>query len=98
MTEEASQAQAEPLSVYVLITTMVDQFATVAWQKLGLQPDLLTGRIHKDLPEAKIAIDLATHLAAFLEPRLDDEDKRRIHNLVRDLRLNYVQASRKDDQ
>lgn len=84
----------EPLSVYAHITIMVDQMASLAWQKLGLQPDILTGKIAMNLPEAKVAIDLTTHLASFIEPQLDEEDKRRIHGLVRDLRMNYVQKSK----
>lgn len=73
---------------------LVDQMAAVAWQKLGLQPDFVTGTIAKDLGEAKVAIDLTSHLAAFIEPRLDEEDKRRLHNLIRDLRTNFVQQSK----
>jgi len=84
----------EPLSVYALIMVMLEQMASVAWQKLGLQPDLMTGKVVKDLGEAKVAIDVAAGLAGFLEPQLDDEDKRRIHGLVRDLKINYVEQSK----
>ncbi len=84
----------EPLSVYAVITVMVDQMATIGWQKLGLQPDMLTGRLEKDMAQAKVAIDLTAHLASFIEPQLDEEDKRRIHGVVRDLRINYVDKSK----
>lgn len=84
----------EPLDVYMVITAMVDQMATIAWQKLGLQPDVMTGRVAQDLAQAKVAIDLTTHLASFIEGKLDDEDKRRIHGLVRDLRINFVDKSK----
>lgn len=87
-------AQAEPLSVYTVLVAMVDQLAAISWQKLGLQPDLLTGKIARDLDEAKVAIDLTTHIAGFVEPKLDEEDKRRLHNLIRDLRINYVEQSK----
>ena len=83
-----------PVSVYSILTAMTDQLAMMAWQKLGLQPDILTGKIHRDLEEAKLAIDLTTHLASFIEPKLDEDDKRRIHNLIRDLRINYVEQSK----
>lgn len=85
--------ETEPIHVHAVIAIMVDQMASIAWQKLGLQPDLATGRIAPDLAQAKIAIDATTHLATFIEPSLDEEDKRRIHGLIRDLRLNYVQKS-----
>lgn len=91
MSEEAPQG---PPSVYDYVTAMVDSMASVAWQKLGLQPDLVTGSIVMDLAEAKVAIDITTHLATFIEPRLDDEDKRRIHTLIRDLRVNYVERTK----
>jgi len=84
----------EPVSVYAVIMTMVDTMAAIAWSKLGLQPDLATGQLAADLDEAKVAIDLTTHLASFIEPQLDEEDKRRIHGLVRDLRMNYVEKSK----
>jgi len=96
MPEEGKTA--EPLSVYAVITVMVDQMATIAWQKLGLQPDMMTGKLEKDTAQAKVAIDLTAHLAGFIEPQLDDEDKRRIHGLVRDLRINYVEKSKEAGQ
>jgi len=79
------------LDVYAVIMTMVDTMASIAWSKLGLQPDMGSGKIEKDLTQAKVAIDLTTHLASFIEPQLDEEDKRRVHGLVRDLRMNYVE-------
>lgn len=87
---EGTETPAKPLSVYQVIVTMVDQMASIAWQKLGLQPDLMTGQVAEDLTEAKVAIDLTTHLASFVEKDLDDDDKRELHNLITNLRMNYV--------
>lgn len=84
----------EPVSVYAVVITMVDTMSTLAWSKLGLQPDMATGKLEKDLEQAKVAIDLTTHLASFIEPQLDEEDKRRIHTLIRDLRMNFVEKSK----
>ncbi len=77
-----------------MIMIMVDQMASLAWQKLGLQPDPMTGKLHKDIAEAKVAIDVTAGLAGFIEPQLDEEDKRRIHSLIRDLRINYVEHTK----
>jgi hypothetical protein len=90
----ADQQEPKSPSVFDLIVMMTDQMAAVAWQKLGLQPDFITGKIEQDLTEAKVAIDLVTHLASFVEPRLDETDKRELHNLIRNLRLNYVEKTR----
>lgn len=95
--ENERQAAAEPISVYDVVMVMADQMAALAWQKLGLQPDLATGRIVKDLEQAKMAIDLTAHLASLIEPQLDEEGKRRLHNLVRDLRINYVEKAKEGE-
>jgi hypothetical protein len=87
------QEQPKPISVYDVIVAMMDQMAAIAWSKLGLQPDMVTGAISQDLEEAKVAIDVASQLSAIVEPRLDESDRRELHNLVRNLRLNYVQKS-----
>jgi hypothetical protein len=83
-----------PISVYDFLVVMTDQLASIAWQKLGLQPDPLTGQVHKNLEEAKVAIDLTSHIASFVQPRLDEEDQRQMHNLIRDLRINYVEKTK----
>jgi hypothetical protein len=92
--QEQGDTAKEPISIYPIIATTMEQFAMIAWQKMGLQPDLVTGQIHKDLPEAKVAVDLAIRLAETLEPQLDEEDKRKVQNLIRDLRLNFVEQSK----
>ncbi|RYG47844.1 DUF1844 domain-containing protein, partial [bacterium] len=53
-------------------------------------PDIISGQVEENLGEAKIAIDLTAHLASVLEPQLDEEDRRRVQGIVRDLRVNFV--------
>ncbi len=89
----SDQEKAQPIDVYQVLAIMVDQLAELAWQKMGLKSDPLTGQIEKDLEQAKAAVDSAAQLASFLEPQLDDADRRQIQNLVRDLRVNYVEKS-----
>ncbi len=93
MSDETSRADREPLDVYMMLTAMLEQIASVAWQKLGLQPDIMTGKIEQDLAQAKVAIDVASEVAAHLEAKLDDEDRRQIQGMVRDLRINWVQKN-----
>ena len=84
----------KPLSVFDVIVIMTDQLSSIAWQKLGLQPDMMTGQIARDLPEAKVTIDLIAHLAGIVDGRLDEEDRREMQKLVSNLRLNYVEKSK----
>lgn len=89
-----SQTPPTPPSVYDVLMVMTDQLAAIAWQKLGLQADPFTGKVEPNLTEAKVAIDVTTHLATFIQPRLDENDQRQMHNLIRDLRINYVEKSK----
>ncbi len=84
-----------PLDVYESATEMLDVWTAIAWSKLGLRPDIMSGTITPaDLPQAKFAINVAAFLVEGIEGRLDDEDRRRVQGMVRDLKLNYVQKSR----
>jgi hypothetical protein len=89
-----SEEEGKPLSVYTAVVAMADQMAAIAWQKLGLQPDFMTGKIEPDLGQAKVAIDVVAHLAGVVDKELDDSDRREMHNLVSNLRLNYVDKAK----
>lgn len=77
---------------------MIDQLAAVAWQKMGLQPDMLSGTVDKNLPAAKMAVDAVAALVPLVENQLEESDRREMHNLVRNLRLNFVEKSKEDDE
>ena len=87
MSEETRDAP----TVFDHIAVLLDQMAGVAWQKLGLQPDMVTGKIEPDLDQARVAIDVVSFLSNKLEPQLDEDDRRQIQSLVRDLKINFVQ-------
>jgi hypothetical protein len=78
-------------TIYDHLAILLDQLSGVAWQKLGLQPDMITGKIEPDLAQARVAIDVVGYIASQLESQLDEEDKKHLHSLVRDLKINYVQ-------
>ncbi len=93
MSASESETPKKPISVYDILTILIEQMSSVAWQKLGLQPDPVTGRIGVDLAEAKVAIDVVVNMVHQLESQLDDEDRRQVNSLVRDLRINYLNKS-----
>lgn len=78
-------------TIYDHLAILLDQLSGVAWQKLGLQPDMITGKLEPDLAQARVAIDVVGYIALQLESQLDQEDKKHLHSLVRDLKINYVQ-------
>lgn len=91
MSEGVSNGEKAPVNVYEFLAVMVDQVAAIAWQKMGLQPDFVTGKIEKDMTQCKAAVDAVAALAQIVDPQLDDNDKRQMQNLVRDLRMNFVE-------
>lgn len=94
MADEANGEGRKPVDVFEVLTVMVEQLAAMAWQKMGLQPDFVTGKIEADLAQCKAAIDATAAVVQIIEPKLDDDDRRQVQNLVRDLRINYVEHSR----
>ena len=81
------------ISVYDLMGVSLDEFINVAWVKMGLRPDPITGKESTDIAEAKVAIDMANRMAEALDPHLEDEDRRRVQQLLTDLRMNYIRKS-----
>jgi hypothetical protein len=81
------------ISVYDLMGVSLDQFIEVAWVKMGLRPDPITRAEAVDMNEAKVAIDMANRMAEALDPHLEDEDRRRVQQLLTDLRMNYIRKS-----
>ena len=79
-----------------MVAIMLDQLASMGWQKLGLQPDPMTGKMEASLSQAKAAIDAAAALAAILEPQLDESDRREVQNLIANLKINYVERSKEN--
>ncbi|MDH4389739.1 MAG: DUF1844 domain-containing protein [Fimbriimonas sp.] len=86
-----SEPTREAPTVFDHIAVLLDQMAGVAWQKLGLQPDMVTGQIEPNLDQARVAIDVVSFLAGKLEDQLDEDDRRHVQSLVRDLKINFVQ-------
>jgi hypothetical protein len=90
MADEPTPEEKEPLSVYAVLATFVDQMSAIAWQKLGLQHDFITGKLEPDVEQARVAIDVVAKMVDVLEPECDEQDRRQLQSLVRDLRLNFV--------
>ncbi len=86
-----SEPTREAPTVFDHVAVLLDQMAGVAWQKLGLQPDMVTGQIEPNLEQARVAIDVVSFLAGKLEDILDEDDRRHVQSLVRDLKINFVQ-------
>jgi hypothetical protein len=80
--------------VYTVVTWMIGMLASSAWQTMGLQIDQSSGKIEKDLVQAKVAIDCVMALADRISAHMDESGKRELRGLISDLQLNFVNQSK----
>ena len=70
--------------------TMVLNFALLS---LGSAPDPVTGLVSKDLPQAKLAIDVLEFLVARLQGEMSVAERQQMAQLVSDLKYSFMQAA-----
>jgi hypothetical protein len=70
--------------------TMVLNFALLS---LGSAPDPATGLVSKDLPQAKLAIDVLEFLVARLQGEMSVAERQQMAQLVSDLKYSFMQAA-----
>jgi hypothetical protein len=85
------------MSVAGIIAMSVGLLSEIAWVKMGLVPNPMSGRIERDLGEAKRAIDAVSDLAKHVEALANDADRREFQVMLSNLRLNFVQQSNRRD-
>jgi hypothetical protein len=80
----------EPIQVADMIALFINQMSALAWQRMGLMPDTISGEVNKDLAQARLAIDCVAALVEKLLPSLSETEKRDIQIMVSNLRMNFV--------
>lgn len=63
------------------------------WINMGLLANPGTGKVQKNIPEAKRGIDLIADLIKHLEPHAEPEEKRELQVMLQNLRINFVRQS-----
>lgn len=90
--EPAESESALPeMDVFGLLKTTIGLLSNGAWGWLGLSPNPFTGKMERDMAQAKIAIDSVAYLVSQLDSHLEDAERREMQNVVSMLRVNYVQ-------
>ncbi len=82
-----------PVDVYTLLGSFVALLGTHAWQWMGLVMNPSTGKIEKDLAQAKVAIDVIAAIAAQLEGKISPSESEQLKAMLSDLRINFVRQS-----
>ncbi len=88
-------AELPALSMRDRLLMCVDILHQGAWVALGLVADPATGKIEKDLDQAKAGIDCVAFLAARVENELDESTRRELKRVVSDLQVNFVRQAQK---
>lgn len=95
---EEEKLSKEELKVINLSRGFISFLSQVAWWNLGLVPHPQSGKVQKDLLEAKLAIDTASAIFEILQNNLPDEEKKQFRTILSDLKLNYVNISSRSEQ
>ena len=76
---------------------LVMSFQAAAWQQLGKVASPFSGKVERDLAMAKNTIDMLGMLQEKTKGNLTEDEKRVLEHALYELRLNYVDESKKSD-
>lgn len=79
----------------ILLTQLVLMFQTAALQHMGKLKNPFTDQIERDLSQAQISIDMLEMLHSKMKGNLSPDEERIYSEVLRDLRLNYVDEATK---
>ena len=79
-----------------LFGSLVVMFQSAALQHLGKLKNPATDKIERDLPQAQMMIDMLDMLEAKTKGNLSKEEGSFLAQILRDLKLNYVDEQARD--
>jgi Domain of unknown function (DUF1844) len=91
-----ADSQALPLGAFAthdLLTWFLGLLAAKAWEGMGLVPNPGTNKIHKNLEDARSAIDAYGAIFEIIRVRMDEQPRREMETLLTTLRVNFVEKS-----
>ena len=80
----------EAMSGKDLFLGLIHSFQAAAMQQMGKIPNPYTEKIERDLPQAKLSIDVLEMLQTRTSGNLVGEEARFLQHVLTELRLNYV--------
>ncbi|MFM8431720.1 MAG: DUF1844 domain-containing protein [Bacteroidota bacterium] len=82
----------------LLFTQLVAIFHGSAMVALGKIQNPATGKIERDIEQARQAIDMLEMLRSKTEGRLSSNEQRMLDSALTELRLNYIDELKKDSK
>ena len=91
---QSEQPEAQAVAdVFSIAKWVIGIMAATAWQYMGLQVNPATGKVEKDLVQARIAVDTVVFLGDKIHPHLSESERREIRALTSDLQVYFVRQS-----
>lgn len=81
------------IQFYQLVISLQSQ----AWQSLGKVASPMTGKIERNMEQAKFSIDMLEMFQRKTKGNLSDEEKKLLEHALYELRMNYLDESKKDN-
>ena len=79
-----------------LFLGLIHSFQAAAMQQMGKMPSPFTKEIERDLPQARLSIDMLEMLEERTSGNLTGEEARFLKHVLTELRLNYVAEVEED--
>lgn len=97
-TQGASAPDAAPreLTRKEMFLGLIHSFQAAAMQQMGKMPSPFTNQIDRDLPQARLSIDMLEMLEERTQGNLTGEESRFLKHVLTELRLNYVAEIEED--
>lgn len=78
-----------------LFTHLVAMFETLALQQLGKLVSPITGKVERDMRQARITIDMLVMIREKTAGNLEPAEQRIINAVVTELQMNYLDESKR---
>lgn len=86
----------ENKEVNPLFLQLVISLQSAAWYQMGKTMSPVSGKVERDLVQAKVSIDLLNMLQEKTKGNLVDEEQKIIDSTVYNLQMNYIEEVEKD--
>ncbi len=87
----------EPSRDELLFLNLVAMFQFAAMQQMGKLANPASGKIERDLDQARMSIDMVEMLRAKSEGRRTDAESEFLDKVLFELRMNFVDETRRDE-
>lgn len=73
-----------------LFQHLIVMFQTLAFQQMGKLTSPITGKVERDLHQAKITVDMLGMIQKKTEGNLDENEKKILDTVMMELQMNYI--------